>query len=700
MRRLLFSLTVLMAFSVAAATPPKHAVCTAMATPLRNFPDPATCAKDFGITAFSDGAGREKAAELLYRQEKVLRDAGSFSEARNALDCVEVMVGDAEDWRHRYELVRRRGTLAYHDERMSDALHHYECALQIASDHQDRAAIAKSLSNAGSALRRLGDYRNALQFLIKSLEMQRADGQGVSGLTLMNIADVYRKLDDPKQSLRYYRDSIEAHRRNNEPIDAAHNLENMSDVAFDQQDMPQAAQWLEEALDVYRKNRSHKFQLRAYSGLMRIAIERSEFERAYAWRSEASSLADRYDLPIPAPLQLQMARLDRMDGKPDAALARLQSTIAGLSEGDADHVALLEESASAQDALGDLDGAIATLRVAQTQERVLADTRRDVELGWQRSRFEAAERERTIAGLEAENRLRTIQLWLAAMVAAIVFLAILLLSMRRRQRARLADTARQVRHEEELARYQRETDALAEDRNLLQVLLDSREDAVCLLDAEGQLMAANRAARRMLDPVGTSVIGAVLSQCLDEAGRKALASALERMEDVSDQSFTFASPGAASHLTARLTQWEQGDGLIVLALEEAVGPVTTSIQAPASEPVNAIDETGARTDFRRDLVELMLAVVDLWERSSGSNRLELAERSKIWRVNIDDGRLRARSMDRYLSLSKLPQNPRWRDVLRTAYFVMAQCSLEKSARDDLQRRVDAVLGYTRRSALV
>jgi two-component system, sensor histidine kinase ChiS len=75
-----------------------------------------------------------------------------------------------------YERVRRRGTLAYHDESMSDALHHYECALQIASDHHDRAAIAKRLSNAGSALRRLGDYRKALQFLIKSLEMQRADG--------------------------------------------------------------------------------------------------------------------------------------------------------------------------------------------------------------------------------------------------------------------------------------------------------------------------------------------------------------------------------------------------------------------------------------------------------------------------------------------------------------------------------------------
>ena len=107
-----------------------------------------------------------------------------------------------------------------------------------------------------------------------------------------------------------------------------------------------------------------------------------------------------------------------------------------------------------------------------------------------------------------------------------------------------------------------------------------------------------------------------------------------------------------------------------------------------------------RQAFRRTLVELMLAAIDGWERSTGDTRLSLAEKSRIWRVAIDDGRLRARSMERYLSLARLPQNPRWRDVLRTAYYVLENCSLDAEIRSDLQQRVDAVLGYTRRSALV
>ncbi|NUQ65408.1 MAG: hypothetical protein HUU20_23315, partial [Pirellulales bacterium] len=60
----------------------------------------------------------------------------------------------------------------------------------------------------------------------------------------------------------------------------------------------------------------------------------------------------------------------------------------------------------------------------------------------------------------------------------------------------------------------------------------------------------------------------------------------------------------------------------------------------------------------------------------------------------------ARAMERYLSVSKLPHNPRWRDVLRSAYYVLGQCEMEPQAREDLQRRVDAVLAYTRRNALV
>ncbi len=691
--------------TAAFAAPPIDPVCKAWATPSRDLPDAVVCAVRFGVSLQASEEGSEHAANRLYEDASAQIDQRRYGLAASMLNCAEALVGGNDDWRHGYEIMRRRGVLAYREERIPEALGRFECALKIASDHDDRAAIAKSLNNVGSALRRLGDYGNALRYLTDSLEMQRADG-GATGRLLLYLGDFYRDLNDSEKSLLYYRQALEAFRKSDEPIEAAHVVEGMSAVAFEGGDMAQAEQRLEQALALYRENDSRVYLPRVYAGLIRIALEDANLDRAQVWSIAAIAMSDRENSAIPAPLRLQIARLDRMRGDSKSAQVRIRTALADLSESDIARPDLLQELASIQQALGDPDAAIATMRLAQKELRAVEAARHDRELGWQRSRFEAAERERTIAALETETRVRKIQLWLTAALATIVCLAVVLLSMRRWQRVRVAETARRVRHEEALARYQRETDALAEDRDLLQALLDSRDDAMCLLDAEGRLMAANRAARVSLGANDGEIAGRALAEYLHDAARDALVSVLERMEDTQTQRFEFSRVGGASRLIGALAPWGRGDGLIVLTLEDAdsVGLTAESTPEPSSErdspPTQAVEAMGLRTDFRRDVVELMLAVIDAWERSSGHTRIELAERSRIWRVNIDDGRLRVRSMDRYLSVSKLPQNPRWRDVLRTAYFVLGHCTLEAAVRDDLQRRVDAVLGYTRRNALV
>ena len=369
---------------------------------------------------------------------------------------------------------------------------------------------------------------------------------------------------------------------------------------------------------------------------------------------------------------------------------------------------------------------------AYKQAQEAAKAKYDLELGWLRTMFETAERDRTIARLENDNiqraaalRQRTLWLWLTVAVAMASMLGGWLVLQRRRQRERLIEAARLAHKEEALARYRREADALAEDRQLLQALLDSRDDAVCLLDAEGAVLAANRAACIALGTAPGVLVGAPLSERLPAIDGVALRAALERMEDVADQQLDLALADAR-RWRARLSQWPQGDGLIVCelsvpptaeAVAEVVGaPVDMPLDTPArhapdaaAEPIDADvsrpesasrQDPRLREDFRRALVELMLSALEAWERATGTGRLELAEKSRIWRVAVDDGRVRARAMERYLGVSRLPQNPRWRDVVRTGYYVLEHCAMEPDARERLQRQVDAVLAYTRRSALV
>lgn len=91
--------------------------------------------------------------------------------------------------------------------------------------------------------------------------------------------------------------------------------------------------------------------------------------------------------------------------------------------------------------------------------------------------------------------------------------------------------------------------------------------------------------------------------------------------------------------------------------------------------------------YREALVKLMQDCHYYWQKITGESIIELAEKSRIWSVSIDNGRLRTRSMNRYLSIDKLPSNPRWRQVARTAYFVLSKVSHDQEAKSALEASV-------------
>ncbi len=671
----------------------------------RVLPDVAVCLVRSGIAV--PASSPVAAADALFAHAEGRIAAGRFDDAGFALDCADAVLGANGDALSRYELVRRRGILDYRRERIPEALSRFECAVAMARAREDSPAVAKDLKNVGSALRRLGDFKGALAALEQSLRLQRADGE-VGGMVLRNIADVYRELDEPMESMRHYRSALDAFRRAGDRVETGHTLETMSLIAHDDGDSAQAERWLEEALRIYRDADHKPYQLRAYSGLIRVALARGELPRAREWRRAALSAAAEYDLPMPAPLRLQIARLERRDGRLDAARERIAAALGDLPERDPERIPLLQELVDIHEGAGDPTASLAALQRLREAERGLERAQHDRQLGWLRARFETAERDRRIAALEHENRVRTLTVRLISVSALAALLGLSMLFMRWRQRLRFADVERRAKHEEELARYRREADALAEDRSMLQTLLDSREEAICLLDADGVLLAANRGACDRLAVAREEANGRPLAEMLVAADADVLSSALERMQDTDRQIVAFAGPVVAGPVVAghvpaqtsrvELSHWDRGDGLIVLTLRDQSSASAAEVPlSTADAPVEA-DET--RAEFRRALVALMLAAIDAWESATGTSRLELAEKSRIWRVNIDDGRLRARVMERYLAVPKLPANPRWRDVVRTAYFVLGHTAMDADARDALRRRIDSVLTYTRRSALV
>ena len=147
----------------------------------------------------------------------------------------------------------------------------------------------------------------------------------------------------------------------------------------------------------------------------------------------------------------------------------------------------------------------------------------------------------------------------------------------------------------------------------------------------------------------------------------------------------------------------RADAFVVAGAHDDYTPrARRQVGAPATpdadEPRHAAPLSAARdAEFRHALVVLMFDALECWERNGGT-RITLAERSGIWHVTCDDGRLRVRSMERYLSPARLPKQPRWRDVLRSAHYVLSHAPLSDADRARVLAAEEKVRTLARRRA--
>ncbi len=105
-------------------------------------------------------------------------------------------------------------------------------------------------------------------------------------------------------------------------------------------------------------------------------------------------------------------------------------------------------------------------------------------------------------------------------------------------------------------------------------------------------------------------------------------------------------------------------------------------------------------EYREQIVHLMQKTLAAWEHTTGKSKIELAENSRIWAVSIDEGRLRTRTLDRYLRVDLLPKAPRWREVLRTTYFVLSDLNLLPELREELELELEKLKSILQNNDIV
>jgi hypothetical protein len=97
---------------------------------------------------------------------------------------------------------------------------------------------------------------------------------------------------------------------------------------------------------------------------------------------------------------------------------------------------------------------------------------------------------------------------------------------------------------------------------------------------------------------------------------------------------------------------------------------------------DTISSKSERIGISREIMEISVAY---WETSTGKSKLMLARESGLWVVEVTpDGFERARTLDRYLDTRTFPDMPRWKKILATGDFVLAQCTGSESTRQQLK----------------
>jgi two-component system sensor histidine kinase ChiS len=113
-----------------------------------------------------------------------------------------------------------------------------------------------------------------------------------------------------------------------------------------------------------------------------------------------------------------------------------------------------------------------------------------------------------------------------------------------------------------------------------------------------------------------------------------------------------------------------------------------------SRSLNSLEVDKTDTASLRPLiVDVMELCVKTWVKITDTNKVEFAEQSHIWKVNIDDGRLRTRSLDKYLSVNTLPKQPRLKNVIKSCHFMLSQNKLIGSERELIEGYLAKIMEF-------
>jgi len=99
---------------------------------------------------------------------------------------------------------------------------------------------------------------------------------------------------------------------------------------------------------------------------------------------------------------------------------------------------------------------------------------------------------------------------------------------------------------------------------------------------------------------------------------------------------------------------------------------------------------GKERQFREDMVHLLCEALAAWSAQTQGSKIDFAEQSGLWSVQLDGATFKTRTLDKYLKHDALPKKPRWAPVYHSVEWILKQLppgDQSQGLRDKLQALV-------------
>ncbi len=600
-----------------------------------------------------------------------------------------------------YEVQREQGKHYYHRGDFTKAEHYFSNGLELAKKIAEPELIAKSLNETGLMQFRNLKYELALVSFQESLEIKKAlDLEESIAVTIRNIGLVYYRLNDNEKALKFYLEALSGYQKAllSAPNDKAINsriihinaelaavYSRLGNTDLSQKTLNKVSLAIEQLSD-------SKIQLSRIIDLSEGLIEAKDYEIARKFLYKANNLLrDNKDGNF-SRLYYLLSKVEYELKNNTSASIYINKSIS-MAEMFNDNLILLKaynlnaniliEKQEYQEAYSNLQEHM--LITQKENKNKFNESLSEVKLRLETELHEKLllEKSNKLLVSDSKNKQLTFALTTSAILIFFIGFFIFYLFKVNKHKRKQLNTQLKI-HKEKLQELER---PLVNFKNLFS---DIKEEVLICNDA-GFLLFTN--IKRIQHTLVTKNLN------IQEVSTE-LNSGLELVIGGSEfiDVAAMISKDNETQSTYRISPLLNGDYYIFAQLDKG------SLSLPISEKINIINRFSQSINsliidkndiglLRPIIVDTMTLCVDTWVNLTNSNKIEFADQSKIWKVNIDEGRLRTRSLDKYLSLNTLPKQPRLKNVIKTCHFLLSNKEVASSERIFIENQLNKILAF-------